>query len=106
MRSDKRSLQQNRAYFKFQESIADTMNNQGITLDKIVVEVQPRPTKTSLHEVFKSILLAMYDKDSTTQMTREEMNEVLDVYFLALAKINVNIEFPDESKRTLLQFYS
>jgi hypothetical protein len=106
MNTDKRSLQQNKAYFKFQEFVSDTMNNQGITLDKLVVEVQPRPTKTSLHEVFKSILLAMYNKDSTKDMTREEMSEVLDVYFLALARIGISLEFPDESKRTLLQFYS
>jgi hypothetical protein len=48
----------------------------------------------------------MYNKDSTKDMTREEMSEVLDVYFLALARIGISLEFPDESKRTLLQFYS
>jgi len=51
------------------------------------MEVHPRPTKTSLHEVFKSILLSMYGKDSSRAMNREEMNDVLDVYLQALAVI-------------------
>lgn len=34
------------------------------------------------------------------------MNACLDVYMDALSKIGVEIEFPDASKKHLLQFYN
>lgn len=78
------------------------MSDQWITLDKLVIEIQPKATKNSLHEVFKAIALSMYQKDSTTQLTREEMQNILDVYMIALAKTWVHIEFPDRSVQSLL----
>ena len=87
MKLDQRTNTQNNAYFLFQEFIASEMNNQNISLAELVVEIQPKPTKTSLHEVFKAILLSMYRKDSTKGMTREEMNACLDVYLDAFARI-------------------
>lgn len=106
MKQDIRTQRQVNSYFLFQEFIAEEMYNQNITLDKLIVEIKPKPTKNSLHEVFKAILLSMYWKDSTRWMTREEMNTCLDVYIEALKNIGVDIPFPDESKRTLLEFYS
>lgn len=106
MKLDTRTQRQMNAYFLFHEFVAEEMRNQWITLDKLVTEIRPEPTKNSLHEVFKAILLSMYGKDSTKWMTREEMNDCLEVFMNALEKIGVQIEFPEESKRTLLQFYS
>ena len=101
-----RTQQQNRALFKFHEMVVSEMNNQGITLDNLVLEVHPRPTKTSLHEVFKAILLSMYGKDSSRLMTRQEMNECLDVYMQALAMSWVVIEFPSADRQNLLNYFS
>ena len=101
-----RTQQQNRALFKFHEMIVSEMNNQGITLDNLVLEVHPRPTKTSLHEVFKAILLSMYGKDSSRLMTRQEMNDCLDVYMQALAMSWVVIEFPSADRQNLLSYYN
>ena len=82
------------------------MNAQGISLSWLVTQIQPRPTKTSLHEVFKAILLSMYGKDSTRWISREELNECLEVYMDALAMIGVHLPFPDASKKALLEYYS
>lgn len=106
MNTETRSQLQNRALFKFHEMVADNMNNQGITLDNLVLEVHPRPTKTSLHEVFKAILLSMYGKDSSRLMTRQEMNECLDVYMQALAMSWVVIDFPSADRQNLLNYFS
>lgn len=105
MKSDTRTQRQINAYFLFHEWIAQSMIDQWISLDKLIVEIQPRPTENTLHEVFKAILESMYWKASTKWMTREEMDKCLDVYMEALTKIGVQIEFPDESKKNLLQFY-
>jgi len=102
MKTDNRTTQQNNAYWQFQTWIADEMSDQWITLDKLVIEIQPKATKNSLHEVFKAIWVSMYQKESTTQLTREEMQNILDVYMIALAKTWVHIEFPDRSVQSLL----
>jgi len=105
MKLDSRTTRQNKALFLFHEMVATEMKNQWITLDKLILEVQPVPTKDNVHLVFKAILEKMHHKNSTTKMTREEMNNVLDVHLDALSRTWVQIPFPDESKRTLLEFY-
>lgn len=66
MNKDPRTQQQNNSYFLFQEWVSTEMNAQGIGLDKLVVEVQPKATKENLHSIFKAILQKMYHKSSTT----------------------------------------
>ena len=106
MKTESRTTQQNNAYFLFQEQIAHEMNSQSISLANLVAEIQPKPTKTSLHEVFKSICHSMYQKQSTTQLTREEMQNCLEVYLDALSIVWVNLEFPDRDRQNLLSFYN
>lgn len=106
MKTDLKSEQQKRWYFLMQEWIASEMTAQDITMESLVSKIRPRATKNALHEVFKEILYKMYQKTSTNDMTREEMANCLDVYFEALAQCNIHIEFPDEAKKNLLQFYS
>jgi len=77
MKTDPKTLQQQKAYFLFQQFVADEMNSQSISLAPLVTEIRPKPTKTSLHEVFKSICYSMYQKESTTLLSKEELNECL-----------------------------
>jgi len=105
MKQDKKTNQQNKAYWLFQEMIADEMSTQWITLDKLVIEIQPKATSKSLHEVFKAISDKMYQKDSTTLLSREEMQSILDVYMIALSSIWIHFEFPSADRNNLLQFY-
>lgn len=106
MKTDSKTQQQQKAYFLYQQWIADELNVQWIPLSNLVMQVQPRATKNSLHEIFKAIVFKMYQKTSTTDLTKEELSSCIDVYMDALAMVGVNIEFPDEAKRNLLQFYS
>lgn len=105
MRTDPRTQSQNRAYWKFQEMISYEMKSQSIPLANLVTEIRPKPTKDALHVIFKSIVLSMYEKDSTTLLTKEELNNCLDVYLDALAIIGVNLEFPDRDRSSLLSSY-
>jgi len=105
MKSDIKTQQQLNAYFLYQEFIAQEMNSQWIWLAKLVIHIEPKATKNSLHEVFKAILLSMYGKNSTKWMTKEEMNNCLEVYMNALSMIWLNIDFPDSDRNNLLQFY-
>lgn len=106
MKTETRSQLQNRALFKFHELVANTMNQSWISLSKLILEIEPRPTKESLHMIFKEILFKMFQKNTTTKMTRSEMNDVLDVYLQALSVIWITIEFPSADRQNLLSFYN
>ena len=106
MKQDSRTTRQNKALFLFHEMVATEMKNQWITLKKLVEYIDMPPTKITLHELFKSILWNMYKKDSTRGITREELNEVLEVYQIALAQTGLNIEFPSAYRLSLLNYYS
>lgn len=106
MIDNKRSQRQNNSYFLFQEFVAKEMNSQWISLNKLVIEIEPRATKESLHIIFKEILFRMYGKDSSRLMTRQEMNECLDVYMQALAMSWVQVDFPSSDRQHLLSFYN
>ena len=105
MKTESRTIQQNNAYFLFQEFVAKEMNSQWISLNKLILEIEPRATKESLHIIFKEILFRMYGKDSSRLMTRQEMNECLDVYMQALAMSWVVIEFPSADRQNLLSYF-
>ena len=47
----------------------------------------------------------MHRKDTTRNMTREEMENVLEVYQNALAHLDLHLDFPSRDKNNLLQFY-
>lgn len=106
MKTETRSQLQNRALFKFHEMVANTMNQSWITLDKLIVEIEPRPTKESLHIIFKWILDSMYQKNTTTKMTRSEFSECLDVYLQALSNLDVQVDFPSSDRQNLLSYFS
>lgn len=107
MKTELRTGRQNNAYWKFQEIIAIEMRSQWITTKQLIEVVDPPPTATILHEtIFKPLLSIMYQKNTTTKMTRSEMNDVLDVYMQALAMSWVVIDFPSADKQHLLSFYN
>lgn len=105
MKTYLRTAQQNKAYWKFQEEVAQEMISQGISLKQILNVLDIRPTKESLHEIFKFILEKKFNKTSTTKMTREEMNACLEDYMFALNNTGMEVYFPDEYKKQLLENY-
>lgn len=105
MKIDQKTIQQQKAYFLFQEFIANEMNSQSIPLGYLVSEIRPKPTKEALHLIFKSIVDSMYQKQSTTQLTKEEMQNCLDVYMDALACIWIELDFPSRDTQSLLSYY-
>lgn len=101
-----RTQKQNSAYWVFQKQVADEMRNQGITMKDVVDVFEVEPSDKSLHEfIFKKILENKFNKTSTTQMTKSEMQECLDNYLYILSNLGLEVEFPDEQKQKLLEYY-
>jgi hypothetical protein len=84
MKESTRTTSQNNAYWLFQQMIADEMSYQDKNINNLLEVIVVAPTKNNLHEVFKAILWAKYQKDSTKGMTREEWSACLDDYMNAL----------------------
>lgn len=102
-----RTDKQNKAYWVFQKEVANEMRQQGKTMKDIAEVFEVEPTDKSLHEfIFKRILENKFNKTSTTQMTRQEMNGCLDNYMYILANLGVEVEFPNEAREKLLEFYN
>ena len=63
------------------------------------IKVEIQPTEALVKEsMFKPIMQAMYpDKRSTTQLTTEEFNNVMDVFRDALKnRLGIYVELPEE----------
>ena len=105
MKSDTRTQSQHNAYWLFQEMIAEEMRNHGVTMREVMEAIDIPPTKESLHPVFKVILSKMFNKESTKDMKRWEMNECLEVYMNVLAQKGIVVHFPDRDKQRLLESF-
>jgi hypothetical protein len=68
------------------------------------IKVEIHPTEALVKEgMFKPIMMAMYpEKRSTTQLTTEEFNNVMDVFRNALQeRLGIYIELPEERGRNV-----
>lgn len=99
-----RSTQQNKSLHKWLEMIAHEANNQGLTLQDIVEvirKIEIRPNKENLKQVVvHPYIKAAYDIDSTTQLTTQQMDELIDgVTKLFGQTWGITIPFPSEENR-------
>lgn len=93
----KRTDTQRRAYFLWATMIADILNKENKDL-KYEVDLSKYWNKDIVHEtLLKKILKDKFNKDSTTKMNKDEVNQFIDEVVLFLA--NNGIECPDFPNR-------
>ena len=93
----KRTTQQNSAAHLWFAHIADTFNESGLDMQATLAKrVGLRWTPEAVKEVlFKVLSKAMYQKESTTQLSSAEFSKVADMLADVIAKdYGLNIEFP------------
>lgn len=92
----KRTIKQNKALHKFFSLLSDECNDRGITLQKLLQnEIDIMVTPTLVKEVlWKPIQKAMFDKESTTELTTKEIDQVFDVINKLLGEWEIYIPFP------------
>jgi len=94
-RLDKRTVQQNRALHLYCKQVAEALNNAGLTVTMVLKPEIQFSMVTVKEQMFKPILTALRGKESTTQMTSKEINDVYDVMNKALSqKFGIHVEFP------------
>ena len=84
--------------------VADELNQQGQTMQNVVKQinkVEIRPTKENLKEmVWREIAKTITGKDSTTFLTKQEVNQIYEVMSAWLAKnFEIDLPFPVDETR-------
>ena len=98
-----RTQRQNRAMHKLFREISQQMNEQGLTLQQVLrSDVETMMTPKLVKEViWRPVQKAMYGKESTTQLTTDEVDKVFDVINKHLGKHGIHVPFP--SIETLME---
>ena len=94
--------QQHKAHFLYMTWCANEMANAWIWLSELILRIRTRPTKETLHPVFKAILEKMQLVKSINDVTKQQYSEAVDVWMDTMAEIGIHIPFPDQDKKNLL----
>jgi hypothetical protein len=94
-----RSDRQNRALHLFFTKICEQLNNVGETMYIPVPFSDKRIEAMHTPELYKEfvwkvIQLDMFNKKSTTQLTTQEINQILDVLALNYSRLGIQVHFP------------
>jgi len=98
----KRTNQQNAAYWVWLSMIEHEAENQGVTWDMVVGEMnQLRVTKENVHEAVKQLTKALWGIESTTQLEKiGHMDIVIDHVTALFGKVGLEVPaFPHEENK-------
>lgn len=102
-----RSSLQNRALHLFYRFVAESLNDNGIEFQWLGLrgKVLSCPyTETLVKErIWKQIQMAIFDTDSTTKLTTEQINVILDVIIKFLGEQGIKCNFPSRFDKYLEQ---
>lgn len=99
-----RTSQQNKSLHLYLSQVAHELQNQGQTMQdvvKAIKKVEIVPTGKNLKElVWREIQKALLNKESTTELTKHEVDEVYEVMNKWLGQnFEIHIPFPSDPER-------
>lgn len=98
---DKRTLQQNKALHKFFTNLSQELTEAGLDMVHTLKPGTDIPWTPEMvkNYLWRPIQEVMTDKESTTELTTKEVNEIYEVLIRHLGeKFNITTEFPSEEK--------
>ena len=93
---ERRTSKQNRSLHKWFSLVSEEANEKGLTLNKLFTKPQNmRITPETLKMLFKEYAKRMYNKDSTTKLTKQEIAILIEVFEQVYAeRLDCTIPFP------------
>lgn len=93
---ERRTSNQNRALHLWFSLVSDEANEKGLTLNELFTKPHNmRITPEALKMLFKEYAKRMYSKDSTTKLTKQEINILIEVFDQVYAeRLDCTIPFP------------
>jgi hypothetical protein len=96
---DERTSQMNKALHLWFREIAGVLNNSGFYIKELIKPEVYWTPETIKEILFKPILKAVLNKDSTTKIKKDELDQLIDTVVLAFSKRGVELpEFPCKNK--------
>lgn len=89
-----RTVQQNKSLHVYCEELATELNNAGITMQALIEELHIDHTKESVKSIWRAIAKAKYGKESTTELTTKEIDEVYNEMNRMIAAKGIHIAWP------------
>lgn len=92
-----RSLPQNRSIHKGCQQIADLLVENGISLNKVIQNLEIRPTMNSVKDIFRHIAKEKFGTDSTADLEKDQIDPVWDDLVKSISQVTgVFIPFPSQ----------
>lgn len=105
-----RSNKQSRALHKYFNDVALVLMEHGVDVRMLLAKFKEDdvpPSGDNVKAIFKSILFRTHGKNSTTEMTTTELNDLLMYFNKNIAELTgEDVVFPSEEVRQLVSFYS
>jgi hypothetical protein len=106
----KRSNQQSKALHFYFQQIANLLNEHGVDLKALLEAFREEDTPitgNNIKDIFKSILFRMHGKNTTTEMTTQDLNEIFMVFNKNISLLtDTNVEFPSRESLELIRYYN
>jgi len=93
-----RTSAQNRALHKWCQECAVELSNAGITVQAFVKDLEADFTMETVKMMWRAFAKAKYGKESTTELTSKQINEVYDECNRHLAKFEIHLPFPSQEE--------
>jgi len=92
-----RTIQQNKSIHKGCQNIADVLVENGISLNKVIKNLEIRPSMESIKDIFRSIAESKYGIKSTAELQTGQVNDVWEDLIKAVSETTgVFISFPTQ----------
>lgn len=105
-----RTNQQNKSMHLYFQQIANLLNEHGVDLKTLLEAFREEDQPISgnnIKDIFKSVLFRMHGKTTTTEMTTQELNEVLEPFYKTIGELTgEHIDFPSQETMELLKYYN
>lgn len=96
MEQKQRTKKQNSSLHKYCTDVARELQNSGITVQVFFKDIQADFTMETVKMIWRAFAKAKYGKESTTELTTKQINEVYDECNRHLANLGIHIPFPSE----------
>lgn len=104
-KTDQRSLKQNNALHAYCSEVADMLNEAGIQKSVFYKNIYADFTMENIKELWRSIARAKYGKDSTKDLTKDELQSIYEEINRHLAQFHIHIAFPSSDFNNLVENY-
>jgi len=98
-----RTIQQNKSIHKGCQNIADVLVENGISLNKVIKNLEIRPSMESVKDIFRSIAESKYGIKSTTELKSNQVTEVWEDLIKAVSE-STGIFIPFPSKEEFINY--